>query len=223
MSMDLYSPNMGETGASMCQVKQLPCHSVPLLRLQACGHHTHSHSNLSHKPCLSDPSQVASCGTATALQHRVSGATAGTCNSPNCTASKLGQEVGASAWDGYKGKMLVTGGGGYFGFRLAKDLASEGMTVILLDVNKPPWDIPDGAIFFQVILKGEEAFILLHFPQLCLFSCNFSTDKHVLPSCISDIRDYSSLHKVCEGVDCIFHTASYGMSGPEQVILLLTI
>ncbi|KAK5616204.1 hypothetical protein CRENBAI_015677 [Crenichthys baileyi] len=182
MSMDLYSPNMGETGASMCQVKQLPCHSVPFIRLQACGHHTHNHSNLSHKPCLSDPSQVASSGTATALRHRVSGATAGTCNSPNCTASTLVQEVGAAAWDGYKGKMLVTGGGGYFGFRLGKDLASEGMTVILLDVNKPPWDIPDGAIFFQ-----------------------------------SDIRDYSSLHKVSEGVDCIFHTASYGMSGPEQL------
>ncbi|MEQ2180665.1 hypothetical protein GOODEAATRI_003526 [Goodea atripinnis] len=188
---------MGETGASMCQVKQLPCHSVPLFRLQACGHHTHNHSNLSHKPCLSDPSQVASCGTATALRHRVSGATAGTCNSPNCTASKLGQEVGASAWDGYKGKMLVTGGGGYFGFRLAKDLASEGMTVILLDVNKPPWDIPDGAIFFQVILKGEEAFILLHFPQLCLFSYNFSTDKHVLPSCIH-IDHYSRTKAVAE-------------------------
>ncbi|XP_047214470.1 putative short-chain dehydrogenase/reductase family 42E member 2 [Girardinichthys multiradiatus] len=182
MSMDLYSPNMGETGASICQVKQLPCHSVPLLRLKDCGHHTQNPSNLSHKPCLSDPSQVASCGTATALRHRVSGATAGTCNSPNYTGSKLRQEVGASAWDGYKGKMLVTGGGGYFGFRLAKDLASEGMTVILLDVNKPPWDIPDGAIFFQ-----------------------------------NDIRDYSSLHKVCEGVDCIFHTASYGMSGPEQL------
>uniref|UniRef100_A0A3B5LSA8 Short chain dehydrogenase/reductase family 42E, member 2 n=1 Tax=Xiphophorus couchianus TaxID=32473 RepID=A0A3B5LSA8_9TELE len=78
--------------------------------------------------------------------------------------------------------VLVTGGGGYFGFRLGKELASEGMTVILLDVNKPLWDIPDGAIFLQ-----------------------------------SDIRDYSSLHKVCEGVDCIFHTASYGMSGPEQL------
>uniref|UniRef100_A0A8C2ZF70 Short chain dehydrogenase/reductase family 42E, member 2 n=1 Tax=Cyclopterus lumpus TaxID=8103 RepID=A0A8C2ZF70_CYCLU len=33
----------------------------------------------------------------------------------------------------------------------------------------------------------------------------------------SDIRDYSSLYKVCEGVDCIFHTASSGMSGPEQL------
>uniref|UniRef100_A0A8K9X5M5 Short chain dehydrogenase/reductase family 42E, member 2 n=1 Tax=Oncorhynchus mykiss TaxID=8022 RepID=A0A8K9X5M5_ONCMY len=33
----------------------------------------------------------------------------------------------------------------------------------------------------------------------------------------SDIRDYDSLYKICEGVDCIFHTASYGMSGPEQL------
>lgn len=35
-----------------------------------------------------------------------------------------------------------------------------------------------------------------------------------------DIRDSSSLYKVCEEVDCIFHTASYGMSGPEQVTSL---
>lgn len=156
MSVDLYSPNMGESGASMCQVKQLPCHSAPLFRLQAAGHHTHNHSNLPHKPCLSDPSPVAPSGTGPALRHRVSGATAGTCNSPNCAASRLGQEVGTAAWDGYKGKVLVTGGGGYFGFRLGKELASEGMTVILLDVNKPLWDIPDGAIFFQVILEGEK-------------------------------------------------------------------
>uniref|UniRef100_A0A3B5LRL2 Short chain dehydrogenase/reductase family 42E, member 2 n=1 Tax=Xiphophorus couchianus TaxID=32473 RepID=A0A3B5LRL2_9TELE len=163
-------------------MKQLPCHGAPLLRLQACGHHTLNHSNLPHKPCLSDPSLVTSSGAAPALRHRVSGATAGTCNSLNCAASRLTQEVGTAAWDSCKGKVLVTGGGGYFGFRLGKELASEGMTVILLDVNKPLWDIPDGAIFLQ-----------------------------------SDIRDYSSLHKVCEGVDCIFHTASYGMSGPEQL------
>uniref|UniRef100_A0A8C9XUI6 Short chain dehydrogenase/reductase family 42E, member 2 n=1 Tax=Sander lucioperca TaxID=283035 RepID=A0A8C9XUI6_SANLU len=82
-------------------------------------------------------------------------------------------------------KVVVTGGGGYFGFRLGRELASQGMSVILVDINKPPCDIPDGAIFYQ-----------------------------------SDIRDYSSLYKVCEGVDCIFHTASYGMSGPEQVTSL---
>uniref|UniRef100_A0A8C9RIQ2 Short chain dehydrogenase/reductase family 42E, member 2 n=1 Tax=Scleropages formosus TaxID=113540 RepID=A0A8C9RIQ2_SCLFO len=32
-----------------------------------------------------------------------------------------------------------------------------------------------------------------------------------------DIRDYDSLYSVCNEVDCIFHTASYGMSGPEQL------
>uniref|UniRef100_A0A3Q4G566 Short chain dehydrogenase/reductase family 42E, member 2 n=1 Tax=Neolamprologus brichardi TaxID=32507 RepID=A0A3Q4G566_NEOBR len=80
------------------------------------------------------------------------------------------------------GKVVVTGGGGYFGFRLGRQLANEGFSVILLDLNKPPCDIPDGATFYQ-----------------------------------SDIRDYSSLYKVCEGVDCMFHTASYGMSGPEQL------
>uniref|UniRef100_A0A3Q4BGB7 3-beta hydroxysteroid dehydrogenase/isomerase domain-containing protein n=1 Tax=Mola mola TaxID=94237 RepID=A0A3Q4BGB7_MOLML len=78
--------------------------------------------------------------------------------------------------------VLVTGGGGYFGSRLGRKLVSQGMSVILVDVNKPPCDIPDGAVYYQ-----------------------------------SDIRDYSSLYKVCEGVDCIFHTASYGMSGPEQL------
>lgn len=169
MSIDLYSPSMGDSGASMCQMKQLPCHGAPLRRLQACGHHTLNHSNLPHKPCLSDPSLVASSGAAPALRHRVSGATAGTCNSLNCAASRLAQEVGTAAWDSCKGKVLVTGGGGYFGFRLGKELASEGMTVILLDVNKPLWDIPDGAIFLQVILTGEETPILLFFPHYHAF------------------------------------------------------
>uniref|UniRef100_A0A671Y1U1 Short chain dehydrogenase/reductase family 42E, member 2 n=1 Tax=Sparus aurata TaxID=8175 RepID=A0A671Y1U1_SPAAU len=80
------------------------------------------------------------------------------------------------------GYLWMTGGGGYFGFRLGRELASQGMSVILLDINKPPCDIPDGAVFYQC-----------------------------------DIRDSSSLYKVCEEVDCIFHTASYGMSGPEQL------
>uniref|UniRef100_A0A3B3HP33 Short chain dehydrogenase/reductase family 42E, member 2 n=1 Tax=Oryzias latipes TaxID=8090 RepID=A0A3B3HP33_ORYLA len=74
------------------------------------------------------------------------------------------------------------GGGGYFGFRLGRDLASQGFTVILLDICKPSCDIPDGATFYQ-----------------------------------SDIRDYASLYKICEGVECVFHTAAYGMSGPEQL------
>ncbi|XP_067912881.1 putative short-chain dehydrogenase/reductase family 42E member 2 [Heterodontus francisci] len=33
----------------------------------------------------------------------------------------------------------------------------------------------------------------------------------------SDIRDYNALYLACEGVDCVYHAASYGMSGTEQL------
>uniref|UniRef100_A0A8C1WCK9 Short chain dehydrogenase/reductase family 42E, member 2 n=1 Tax=Cyprinus carpio TaxID=7962 RepID=A0A8C1WCK9_CYPCA len=52
------------------------------------------------------------------------------------------------------GRVLVTGGAGYFGFRLGRALAGQGATVFLLDLHKPPWDIPDGAVFQQV--KAEK-------------------------------------------------------------------
>uniref|UniRef100_A0A9J8C9X9 Short chain dehydrogenase/reductase family 42E, member 2 n=1 Tax=Cyprinus carpio carpio TaxID=630221 RepID=A0A9J8C9X9_CYPCA len=100
---------------------------------------------------------------------------------PNCVvAARLeGSEQGQHG----TGRVLVTGGAGYFGFRLGRALAGQGATVFLLDLHKPPWDIPDGAVFQQI-----------------------------------DIRDYDALYKICAGVDVIYHTASYGMSGPEQVM-----
>ncbi|XP_054606549.1 putative short-chain dehydrogenase/reductase family 42E member 2 [Nothobranchius furzeri] len=176
--MEVCSPNMSESGASLFQVKQLPCHTVPSLRLQAGGHYTHNLPSSSCKPRMSDPSLAVA---SSVVRHRGSGATTGTCSSPECAASRLVEEV-AEAQGTCKGKVVVTGGGGYFGFSLGKELASEGMSVIFLDLNKPLSEIPDGTVFYQ-----------------------------------SDIRDYSSLYKICEGVDCIFHTASYGMSGPEQL------
>ncbi|XP_069004624.1 putative short-chain dehydrogenase/reductase family 42E member 2 [Embiotoca jacksoni] len=177
--MELCGPNMSESGGSLCQVKQLPCHSVPLCRLQASGHHMHNLPHLTHQPWVNHPAPAVA--SSPAIRHRANGATVATCSSPECVATRLGEE--ASLARGVStGKVVVTGGGGYFGFRLGRELAIKGLSVILLDMNKPPCDIPDGATFYQ-----------------------------------SDIRDYSSLYKVCEGVDCIFHTASYGMSGPEQL------
>ena len=44
----------------------------------------------------------------------------------------------------------MTGGAGYFGFRLGRTLASQGVRVVLLDLHKPLWDVPDGAVFYQV-------------------------------------------------------------------------
>ncbi|XP_053194855.1 putative short-chain dehydrogenase/reductase family 42E member 2 [Scomber japonicus] len=179
--MELCGPNMSESGGSLCQVKQLPCHSVSLCRLQASGHHLHNLPHLTHQPWNNHQAPAVASSPAVAIRHRVNGAMAASCSSPECVASRLGEDA-ALAPSISPGKVLVTGGAGYFGFRLGRALASQGMSVLLLDMNKPPCDIPDGASFYQ-----------------------------------SDIRDYSSLYKLCEGVDCIFHTASYGMSGPEQL------
>ncbi|KAM8723195.1 putative short-chain dehydrogenase/reductase family 42E member 2 isoform 1-T1 [Acanthopagrus schlegelii] len=181
--MELCGPNMSENGGSLCQVKQLHRHTGPLCCLQAGGHHMHNLPHLTHQPWVSHPAPTLASTPALAVRHRVNGAMTASCGSSSqeCAASRLGEEAGL-ARGGSTGKVLVTGGGGYFGFRLGRELASQGMSVILLDINKPPGDIPDGAVFYQC-----------------------------------DIRDSSSLYKVCEEVDCIFHTASYGMSGPEQL------
>ncbi|ROL54746.1 Short-chain dehydrogenase/reductase family 42E member 1 [Anabarilius grahami] len=143
---------------SLCQVEQLPCAC-----LLDCRRQTHSRS-----------------AAAAPIRHRANGAVGALCNSPNCVvAGRL--ESPEQGWCGAS-KVLVTGGAGYFGFRLGRVLAGQGATVLLLDLHKPPWDIPDGAVFQQI-----------------------------------DIRDYDALYKICAGVDVIFHTASYGMSGPEQL------
>ncbi|XP_051570776.1 putative short-chain dehydrogenase/reductase family 42E member 2 [Myxocyprinus asiaticus] len=144
---------------SMCQVEQLPC---ACLLDSATGCHRQTHT------------------TVAPMRYRANGAVGALCNSLNCTvAARLeGSEQARSG----SGRVLVTGGAGYFGFRLGQALARQGVLVILLDLHKPPWDIPDGAVFHQ-----------------------------------SDIRDYDALYKICTGVDVIFHTASYGMSGPEQL------
>ncbi|XP_067859172.1 putative short-chain dehydrogenase/reductase family 42E member 2 [Heptranchias perlo] len=85
--------------------------------------------------------------------------------------------------DGKKSmSALVTGGAGYFGSRLGSTLARSGVSVILMDIHKPRWCLPEGAVFIQ-----------------------------------SDIRDYDTLYNACEGVDCVYHAASYGMSGTEQL------
>ncbi|XP_016116718.1 putative short-chain dehydrogenase/reductase family 42E member 2 [Sinocyclocheilus grahami] len=141
---------------SLCQVEQLPC------------------------ACLLDCHRQTRSTAGAPIRHRANGAVGALCNSPNCVvAARLdNSEQGRHG----AGRVLVTGGAGYFGFRLGRALAGQGATVLLLDLHKPPWDIPDGAVFQQI-----------------------------------DIRDYDALYRICAGVDVIYHTASYGMSGPEQL------
>lgn len=110
----------------MCQVEQLPCAC-----LLDCHRQTHTRST-----------------AGAPIRHRANGAVGALCNSPNCVvAARLeGSEQGQHG----TGRVLVTGGAGYFGFRLGRALAGQGATVFLLDLHKPPWDIPDGAVFQQV-------------------------------------------------------------------------
>ncbi|XP_050569819.1 putative short-chain dehydrogenase/reductase family 42E member 2 isoform X2 [Cygnus atratus] len=79
-------------------------------------------------------------------------------------------------------RAVVTGGGGYFGYKLGCALASSGASVVLYDINKPIWEIPNGVACIQ-----------------------------------ADVRDYDAIFAACEGADCVFHVASYGMSGREQL------
>lgn len=145
--MELCSPNMSESGGSFCQVKQLPRHSLPLCRLQTSGHHPRGFPHLTHQPWVNQLAPAIATSPSEAVRHRVKGATAG--SNLECAASRLGEEAslacGVAKW-----KVVVTGGGGYFGFRLGKELAHQGMSVILLDLNQPPSDIPEGVIFYQV-------------------------------------------------------------------------
>ncbi|CAL8349956.1 unnamed protein product [Merluccius merluccius] len=81
-----------------------------------------------------------------------------------------------------KDTCLVTGGSGYFGYRLACSLHAEGATVILFDVTPVCGELPDGMAFLE-----------------------------------GDIREYAHVARAVSGVDCVFHIASYGMSGREQL------
>ncbi|XP_007937316.1 short-chain dehydrogenase/reductase family 42E member 1 [Orycteropus afer afer] len=83
-----------------------------------------------------------------------------------------------------KETVLITGGGGYVGFRLGCALNQKGVHVILFDISSPIQSIPEGIKFVH-----------------------------------GDIRHLSDIEKAFQGADvtCVFHIASYGMSGREQL------
>ncbi|XP_037672071.1 short-chain dehydrogenase/reductase family 42E member 1 [Choloepus didactylus] len=80
--------------------------------------------------------------------------------------------------------VLITGGGGYVGFRLGCALNQKGVHVILFDTRRPVQTVPEGMRFI-----------------------------------LGDIRHLCDVEKAFQDVDvtCVFHIASYGMSGQEQL------
>ncbi|XP_008572221.1 PREDICTED: short-chain dehydrogenase/reductase family 42E member 1 [Galeopterus variegatus] len=83
-----------------------------------------------------------------------------------------------------KETVLITGGSGYFGFRLGCALNQKGVHVVLFDIHSPAETIPEGIRFVH-----------------------------------GDIRHLSDIEKAFQDADvtCVFHIASYGMSGQEQL------
>ncbi|KAG7274386.1 hypothetical protein CRUP_002828, partial [Coryphaenoides rupestris] len=121
------------------------------------------------------------CTTLARNQHVASGPLGVRCSNGGRSGGKAAVVVSSELGEG----SSLGGGageGGYFGFMLAKELASRGRNVVLLTYRSPRPTFRREAVFY----KG-------------------------------DIRDYGALSRACEGVECVFHTASYGMSGPEQV------
>ncbi|KAJ8344930.1 hypothetical protein SKAU_G00291230 [Synaphobranchus kaupii] len=124
-------------GGSSCQVEQLANACVSERNQSPCRIHA---KGLRPWPGNSI--------TATStVRHRANRTTAGRCKSVEFPARRQDDAE-------FTGRVLVTGGAGYFGFRLGRALASRGLSVILLDLVKPRWDIPDGTVFHQ--LKKEQ-------------------------------------------------------------------
>lgn len=47
-------------------------------------------------------------------------------------------------------RAVVTGGGGYCGYNLGCALANIGASVVLCDIHKPLWVIPNGVVWIEV-------------------------------------------------------------------------
>ena len=99
---------------------------------------------------------------------------------------------------------FVTGGGGYVGSKLCCELVRRGYSVTAFDLNFQETEGPR----HPRITKIQVRFSLLCMNHLAAYT-------HAQ----GDIRDAAALRDAVEqsGARVLFHIASYGMSGKEQV------
>jgi len=93
-----------------------------------------------------------------------------------------------------KKKISITGGAGFLGLQLAKDLIKTSRyRVVLLDVQEPPeWSLSS-------LLDGA------------------NTEDDCVSFSHVDVRDKNALKDHFTGCHAVFHIASYGMSGSSQL------
>ncbi|ROT74082.1 hypothetical protein C7M84_007438, partial [Penaeus vannamei] len=101
-------------------------------------------------------------------------------------------------------KVVVTGGGGYVGYHVGWAIARGGHEVSLLDVAAPD---PEWATTAPEALHDAlpDDFWTGEVSQGSL--------EHVM----CDVTDLASLTRLMKGAAAVIHTASYGVSGKEQL------
>ncbi|XP_014665211.1 PREDICTED: short-chain dehydrogenase/reductase family 42E member 1-like [Priapulus caudatus] len=95
-----------------------------------------------------------------------------------CSSSNTSSPVTASSPEVH----VITGGGGYVGLNIARELQAKGHRIVLFDISKPT-EMPHPDMKF---VQG-------------------------------DIRNLSDVMRVAQDASCIYHVASFGMSGTEML------
>ncbi|XP_068248949.1 short-chain dehydrogenase/reductase family 42E member 1-like [Palaemon carinicauda] len=108
-------------------------------------------------------------------------------------------------------KVVVTGGGGYVGFHVGWAISQGGHNVILVDLTPPDPEWYDLApkVLYDALPKDfwdEES------------KCSTGSLQYVQ----ANINDYWTLKTVFQGATAVIHTASYGISGREQLSAHMT-
>ena len=107
---------------------------------------------------------------------------------------------------------FVTGGGGYVGSKLCCELARNGYSVTAFYLNFHGTEGPQNPRITNIQVR-QFARIILH--RFNLPYCCYMHSRDVQ----GDVRDAGALRDAVEqsGASVLFHIASYGMSGREQV------
>ena len=101
-------------------------------------------------------------------------------------------------------KILITGGCGYIGYNLAKELLSIGSeTIVLFDLTPPK---------IQEEEDSNQNYAHVNYGK-------FRDQRHSIIYVEGDIRDYKCLNETIENyhVNAVFHIAGFGLSGHSNL------